>query len=103
MFFRILFGGSLVGRFTLSPSAEKLHTCVLGFAQSHKGAALDLRRDFVPFETHLGGSLGCWACSFQPSAEKLHAGYLGFAQTHKGAALDPRRDFVPFETHSNAP
>ena len=29
----------------------------LGFAQTYEGAALDPRRDFVPFETHSGGSL----------------------------------------------
>ena len=29
----------------------------LGFTQTHEGAALDPRRDFVPFETHSGGSL----------------------------------------------
>ena len=29
-----------------------------GFAQAYKGAALDPRRDFVPFETHFDGLLG---------------------------------------------
>ena len=36
---------------------RKSHAGVLGFAQAYEGAALDPRRDFVPFETHSGGSL----------------------------------------------
>ena len=44
-------GVSLVWLCALSPSA-KLARGFLGFTQTHKGAALDLRRDLVPFETH---------------------------------------------------
>ena len=33
-------------------SLTKIACGVLGFAQAHKGAALDPRRDFVPFESH---------------------------------------------------
>ena len=51
-------GGSLgCWACSFQPSAEKLHAGFLGFAQTYKGAALDPRRDFVPFETRSGGSL----------------------------------------------
>ena len=50
---------------------RKSHAGFLGFAQAYEGAALDSRRDFVPFETRSGGALAYCVSSFAFGENRL--------------------------------
>ena len=106
--------GSLVWLYALSPSA-KLACGLLGFAQTHKGAALDPRRAFCPFETHSAvpwsgfvlfrlrrNSLaGCWALPRPTKALPLTR--EGLSALSKPVPAVPWSGFVLFRLRRNSP
>ena len=85
----------------------------LGFTQTHKGAALDLRRAFSPFETRSGVSL-VWLCQItvysllpHPTGKSHYGGSAKWmpapSVTHRRSLLQPLRQPYLLRLRSAAP